>query len=97
MSLWYVVNLFSASVASQALLNRKTVFMLAPEGEGMFSPCVVIHSVLLEHKRYEPSKRLSLKGRQKDKFKESSFNFLYFKKKKKKDSFIVAELFDLIM
>jgi len=50
MSLRYVVNLFSARVVGQALLNCKTVFMLALEGEGMFSPCVAIHTVLLEHK-----------------------------------------------
>lgn len=48
MSLWYVVNLFSASITGQAPLNCKTVFMLAPEGERMFSPCVVISIVLLE-------------------------------------------------
>lgn len=50
MSLWYVVNLFSASIAGQALLNCKTVFMFAPEEECMFSPCVVISTVLLEWK-----------------------------------------------
>lgn len=50
MSLWYIVNLFCARIAGQALLNCKTVFMLAPEGECMFPPCVVISRVLLEWK-----------------------------------------------
>lgn len=50
MSLWCIVNLFSASIAGQALLNSKTVFMLAPEGEFVFSPCAVISTVLQEWK-----------------------------------------------
>lgn len=50
MSLWYVVTLFSAIRAGQALLNGKIFCTLAPEGECMFSPCVVISTVLLEWK-----------------------------------------------
>lgn len=50
MSLWYIVNLFSASIAGQALLNCKIFIMLTPEGECRFSPCVVISTVLLEWK-----------------------------------------------
>lgn len=45
MSLRYVVNFFSARVVGQALLNCKTVFILALEGERyVFSLCGRSHS-----------------------------------------------------